>query len=180
MTLTELAEASSVSVGLLSRLENGVGNPAFASLGAIARGLGVDVYLFFEPSANGEKVLTSADRIRLRVPRTNVELELLVPGFHSRIVGMLVTLPPGFQPAEHRSAKPGQQFEVALDGSVEYRIEREVHQLESGDLILFDASRPHSRRNICAHAVGGGRVEVAANAAPRATVAREGQCPETA
>jgi hypothetical protein len=25
---------------------------------------------------------------------------------------------------------------------------REVHQLESGDLILFDASRPHSRLNM--------------------------------
>jgi transcriptional regulator with XRE-family HTH domain len=147
MTLAELAEASKVSVGLLSRLENGVGNPYFAALSAIARVLDVDVSSFFEPPANGEIVLASDARIRLRALRTDVELELLVPNFRSRIIGMLLTLPPGSSPPQV-STDPGQQFEVVLDGGVEYRIEHEVHQLDSGDLILFDASRPHSRHNM--------------------------------
>ena len=41
-----------------------------------------------------------------------------------------------------------QQFESVLDGAVEFHIEYEVHQLAAGDSILFDASRPHSRRNL--------------------------------
>jgi transcriptional regulator with XRE-family HTH domain len=100
MTLAELAEASKVSVGLLSRLENGVGNPYFAALSAIARVLDVDVSSFFEPPANGEIVLASDARIRLRALRTDVELELLVPNFRSRIIGMLLTLPPGSSPPQ--------------------------------------------------------------------------------
>jgi len=148
MTLAQLAEASNVSVGLLSRLENGVGNPSLASLSAIARVLEVDISSFFEPPGVSGLVLTSDDRVKLNVPRTGVDLELLAPGFHGRIIGMLMTLPPGYCPDEQVSASPGEQVEVVLDGSVEFRIEHEVHRLEEGDTILFEASRPHSRRNL--------------------------------
>jgi transcriptional regulator with XRE-family HTH domain len=148
MTLSQLAEASNVSVGLLSRLENGVGNPSFAALAAIARALDVDVHSFFEPPANGGTVLSGDDRITLRVARTGVELELLVPSFRSRVIGVLITLPPGHAPDAQVPAHHGQQFEIVLSGSVEFRIEHETHQLESGDSVFFEASRPHVRRNM--------------------------------
>ena len=48
LTLSQLANLSQVSVGTLSRLEKGIGNPQFAVLHAIARALGVDVYTFFQ------------------------------------------------------------------------------------------------------------------------------------
>lgn len=150
ITLSQLAQASNVSVGLLSRLENGVGNPSFAALSAIARALDVDIHSFFESPATGGVVLTSSERTTLRVSKTGVEVELLVPSVRSRIIGVLLTLPPGSAPDEQVSAHPGQQFEVVLDGEVEYRIEYEIHQLASGDSILFEASRPHSRRNMSA------------------------------
>jgi len=148
MTLSQLAQASNVSIGLLSRLENGTGNPNFASLSAIARALGVDVHSFFELPTDGGTILSSSDRARLHMPHTSIELELLVPSFHDRIVAVLMTLPPGFNPHTQAIARPVQQFETPLDGSVEYRIEHEIHQLGPGDSILFGANRPHARRNM--------------------------------
>jgi transcriptional regulator with XRE-family HTH domain len=148
MTLAQLAQASSVSIGVLSRLENGIGNPHFSALSAIARALNVHVSTFFEPPANGGTMLTGADRVKLQEPQTGVEMELLVPDFHARIIGMIVTLPPGFRPGRQARGRPGQQFELVLEGSVEFRIEHEIHELAHGDAIFFNAARPHSRKNM--------------------------------
>lgn len=148
MTLAELAQASKVSTGLLSRLENGVGNPSFASLSAIARALDVSVHAFIESSSDDDILVTNEDRITLRRARSDAELELLVPSLSSRIIGMLMTLPPGYTPGEPTGTRPGQQFEVVLDGTVQYHIEHEVYELKPGDFILFEASRPHSRSNL--------------------------------
>jgi transcriptional regulator with XRE-family HTH domain len=147
MTLSELSQACNVSIGLLSRLENGVGNPAFAALSAIARALDVDVSAFFERASEEGRFVGKDDRVRLGRTGTDAELELLVPDFSSRIIAMVMTLPPGYAPAE-TAAHRGQQFEVLLEGAVEYRIEQERHELEPGDLILFEASRPHARHNL--------------------------------
>ncbi|MFV8054779.1 helix-turn-helix domain-containing protein [Mycobacterium sp. 48b] len=150
MTLTQLAEASSVSIGLLSRLENGVGNPSFTALSAIARALDVDVQAFFEIPPKDSVVPTNGHRITLRRDATDATVELLVPNLSSRIVGALITLPANQAAPQLAATQPGQQFEFLVQGFVEYRIENEVHQLERGDFILFDAGRPHARRNLSA------------------------------
>ena len=150
LTLTQLAQASNVSIGLLSRLENGVGNPSFAALSAIAQALDVDVQAFFEVTSKQRVVATNGHRITLHRDESDPTVELLVPSLASRIVGTQINLPPGYRAPGPASARPGQQFEFILDGQVEYRIEHEVHALDSGDFILFDAARPHARNNLSA------------------------------
>lgn len=150
MTLTQLAAASTVSIGLLSRLENGVGNPSFAALSQIARALDVDVHAFFEPPPRDKVVPSSGDRITLRRGRLGANVELLVPSVFSRLVGTLVTLPAGFKSSGLTTAQHGPVYEYVVEGSAEYIIETEVHQLQRGDCILFDAGRPHARRNLSA------------------------------
>ncbi|WP_156959830.1 helix-turn-helix domain-containing protein [Nocardia sp. BMG51109] len=147
LTLVQLAQAANVSVGLLSRLENGVGNPSFAALTAIARALDTGVHAFFETSAADAAVVKGTDRVTLRRGAADPELELLVPGFTGRIAGVLVTLAPGLGPDEPLTMSSGRRYEVVLEGSVRYRIEHEVHELDGGDFILFDAGRIHSRHN---------------------------------
>jgi transcriptional regulator with XRE-family HTH domain len=155
LTLAHLAQVSGVSVGLLSRLENGLGNPSFATLTAIARALDVDVHAFFEMPPKDRVVATNGRRITLRRESSDPVVELLVPSLSSRIVGTRLTLPAKFDPPGLIAARPGRQFEFLLEGRVEYRIEQEVHELELGDFILFDAGRPHARRNLseCAPAL---------------------------
>ncbi|MFJ1456628.1 helix-turn-helix domain-containing protein [Nocardia sp. N2S4-5] len=147
MTLAQLAQASNVSIGLLSRLENGVGNPTFAALGSIARALDVGVYAFFESPSDAPAVVRGADRVTLRRTPADPELELLAPSFSSRIVGVLMTLPPGCGPDALSVAGSGRQYEIVVSGPVRYRIEHEVHDLETGDFIVFETGRPHARHN---------------------------------
>lgn len=147
MTLAQLAQASNVSIGLLSRLENGIGNPSFAAISSIARALDVGVYAFFESPADDPVVIRGADRIALRRSPADPELEILVPSFSSRIVGVLMTLPPGSGPGELGVAGSGRQYEIVLRGPVRYHIEHEVHDLETGDFIVFETGRPHARHN---------------------------------
>ena len=149
LTLVQLAAASGVSIGLLSRLENGSGNPSFGTLSAIARALAVDVAALFRTS-RPEPVADMNGR-RLEIRRSGEEpsatAQLLVPTLDSRIVGILLTLPPGFGGGQS-AGEAGRQYEYVLTGAVEYRIDHEVHQLGPGDFIRFDAGRPHARRNL--------------------------------
>ena len=148
-TLGELAEASGVSAGLLSRLENGSGNPSFAALSAVARALSVDVHTFFEPPQT-VGALRKEDRPTVRIQETNVEFELLVPRRHSGLVAMLMTLPGGHLDQDWKQTgwSTNQQFELVLRGLVSLQIEDEVYELNEGDSIVFDGSRRHKHKNI--------------------------------
>lgn len=149
MTLAELARASNLSIGLLSRLENGTGNPSFAALSAIARALDDGIESFFEePADQAEVVITPEERITLLGGDAEVRIDLLSPHLQSRIVALLLTLSPGYEARAPAAGIPGQQFETVLSGAVELHIDYEIHRLEEGDSVLFEASRPHRRRNL--------------------------------
>jgi transcriptional regulator with XRE-family HTH domain len=148
LTLAQLAEQSNLSVGLLSRLENGSGNPSFAALSALGRALGVGVDSFFEePDERPGAVVTKEDRITLGGSSGDVLLEILSPQLTSRVLSGLLTLAPGYAAGIPAAGNPGQQFETVLSGTVELHVEQEVHLLEAGDSVLFEASRPHRRVN---------------------------------
>lgn len=154
LTLVQLAAASGVSIGLLSRLENGSGNPSFGTLSAIARALGVDASALFRTSRADRVKDVNGSRLTIRREGdiSSATVELLVPSLDSRIAGVLLTLPPAYDVGTLSAATPGRQYEFVLSGDVEYRIDHEVHQLAAGDFIRFDAGRPHLRRNMSAEA----------------------------
>jgi len=151
---TSPAAASGVSIGLLSRLENGSGNPSFGTLSAIARALGVDASALFRTSRADRVKDVNGSRLTIRREGdiSSATVELLVPSLDSRIAGVLLTLPPAYDVGTLSAATPGRQYEFVLSGDVEYRIDHEVHQLAAGDFIRFDAGRPHLRRNMSAEA----------------------------
>jgi len=154
LTLSQLAELSQVSVGLLSRLENGIGNPSFASLNSIARALDVDVYTFFQSPDDSATLLRKGERVSLRILNTNVELELLGPTLaaaqRSGLVAVLIHLPRGHVDSKWTdgSATSRMQLDLVLEGSVAYQVDNEQYELATGDTILFDASRRHKRTNL--------------------------------
>ena len=75
LTLEELAQRSGVSIGMLSQLERGVGNPSLRTLVKIAKGLGVPMGYFLSGISpeilQGLNLATSPseiERIRFAVP----------------------------------------------------------------------------------------------------------------
>jgi transcriptional regulator with XRE-family HTH domain len=147
-TLLALARASRLSVGLLSKIENGAANPSFASLNAVARALDVDIHRLIAPEDDRPVLTSRSNRIHLQSADKEVEIKLLVPDTSLQLMAFLATLPPGYEMPRPVRAHSAQQLELVLRGSVEISIEQEVHQLQAGDAILFDAGRPHSRRNL--------------------------------
>ena len=54
----------------------------------------------------------------------------------------MVTLEPAVT-EEERSTHDGQEFIYVLEGTMEVRLEKEIHILEPGDAIYYDSTVPH-------------------------------------
>lgn len=152
LTLSQLAKLSQVSVGTLSGLEKGIGNPQFAVLNAIAHALGVDVYTFFQSADVTATPLRRGERTCLRIQNTGVELELLtstlVAAQQAGLVAVLIHLPSEQSDAWTEAiAGSRTQIEVVLKGIVSYQVDAEQYQLDEGDTIMFDGARRHRRTN---------------------------------
>lgn len=145
MALAELADASGLSIGLLSRLENGIGNPSLATLTRLSAALGIHIAELFNYPADSYYDKASPDEpIEMTVPRIGVRHALLQATLNLRFVVSLVTLSPNEdapRPHQHRGTK----FVSVLRGRVTLSVDDERYLLRHGDSATYDASRTHSR-----------------------------------
>ena len=148
MTVMDLARASGLSTGMLSKIENGGISPSLATLQALSRALHVPVTAFFRrfeeerdatfvPAGEGLK-------IERRGTRAGHQYELLGHSTSKRVVvePYLITLTeksdvfPLFQHS-------GVEFIYMLEGEVGYRHSDKTYRLLPGDSLYFDADAPH-------------------------------------
>jgi transcriptional regulator with XRE-family HTH domain len=96
MSLQELADRSNVSVGSLSQIENGRGNPSFALLGRIAAALNVEAsQLLSAPPRSATAIVRKSARPHVRLVRNGGEVELLTPDLLRDINVSRMALAPG-------------------------------------------------------------------------------------
>lgn len=148
MTITELAKASGLSAGMLSKIENGGTSPSLASLQALSRALHVPVTALmrsFEESHAATFVRSGQGlEIERRGTRAGHQYKLLghMPSGPLVVEPYLITLTeesdvfPIFQHA-------GIEFIYMLEGEVTYRHGNKTYRLKPGDSIYFDADAPH-------------------------------------
>ena len=150
MTLAEAAEASGLSAGMLSKIENGATSPSLATLQGLAIALDVPLTALFRryeeprPAVHvraGQAV--TAERAGTRAGHQYGLLGHL--GAHSGGVTVepyLITLTaesdvfPTFQ-------HDGLEFLYMLEGAVDYRHGDGIYPLRPGDSLFFDADAPH-------------------------------------
>jgi transcriptional regulator with XRE-family HTH domain len=149
MTAAELARASGISVGMVSKIENGLTSPSLATLQALGRGLQVPVTSFFrryEETQEASHVKAGQGVvIERRGTRAGHQYQLLGHGTGRRDIVVepyLITL------AEKSEVFPlfqhaGLEFLHVLEGRVVYRHGDKTYLLEPGDSLLFDANAPH-------------------------------------
>ncbi|MFR9801907.1 helix-turn-helix domain-containing protein [Pseudonocardia sp. RS010] len=148
MTLAELSTRAGVSMGLLSRLENGSGNPSFRVLSRIAHALGVHVStLFAEARPPTTRLVRAEERLRVVLPDGRTEYEVIVPDLSGRLCAHLWRFPRGYSGEGAAQSREGVQFIYVLRGRLELHIDHEVHALDTGDAVTFDALRRHWIRN---------------------------------
>jgi transcriptional regulator with XRE-family HTH domain len=147
MGLVELGRHTGLSASFLSQLETGRVVPTLRNLARIAMVFSKDLNYFFEPEPRTLfRIHRGKDRIRL--PQSGAQ----DPAYYFESLGYLVPdrqLDPYF--AEFLPAKPprahqhfGCEFLFMLSGTLTICHGSEVHVVEQGDAIYFDAATTHS------------------------------------
>jgi len=150
ITVADLSAATGISIGMLSKIENGNTSPSLTTLQALSNALAVPLTSFFRgfeeqraaiPPNAGQGVELSRE-----ATRANHQYNLLghiVSNSSGVIVApYLITLTdksdvfPTFQHG-------GIETIYMLEGEVDYRHGDAVYPLKPGDTLFFDATAPH-------------------------------------
>jgi transcriptional regulator with XRE-family HTH domain len=149
-TVADLASATGMSVGMLSKIENGNISASLTTLQALSKALGVPITSFFR----GFEEPRSASFVKAG-EGVNLERRGTRAGHHYSLLGhienntsgvivepYLITLNAEsdiFPTFQHE----GMEFLYMLEGEVVYRHGESLYRMEAGDSLFFDADAPH-------------------------------------
>ena len=150
LTVADLSEATGISIGMLSKIENGMTSPSLTTLQTLSACLGVQISSFFrEYEETRSAVHVKAGEgmeLERRGSRAGHQYNLLghLGGNNSGVMvePYMITLTsksdvfPTFQ-------HDGLEFLYVLEGEVEYRHGSNYYLLRPGDSLYFDANAPH-------------------------------------
>lgn len=148
LTINGLSNASGISTGMLSKIENGTTSPSLSTIQSLSRALNVPVtslFRDFEETRDATFVKAGEGlKIERRGTRAGHQYELLGHVPHGAVVvePYMITLTeesdvfPIFQHA-------GLEFIYMVEGELVYRHGGEVYLLQPGDALFFDPNAPH-------------------------------------
>jgi len=150
ITVAGLSEATGLSIGMLSKIENGNTSPSLTTLQTLANSLNVPLTAFFRGfEESRQAVHTKAGEgveLEREGTRANHQYNLLghIGSNASGVIvePYLITLTdasdifPAFQHG-------GIEMIYMLEGEVDYRHGDDVYPLKPGDTLFFDADAPH-------------------------------------
>jgi transcriptional regulator with XRE-family HTH domain len=149
LTLQGLAEAASVSVGMLSSVERGRKAATIVVLGRIAEGLGVPLAdLVTEPDDNRVIVRRAADQDVIDEVEgwRRVILTPVVPGVNFEWIRS--TLPPGCDAGQFPAYASGSHEYVLVEsGTLRLTVDDDTFDLGAGDSVYFAADVTHGYAN---------------------------------
>ncbi|WP_244487842.1 XRE family transcriptional regulator [Aminobacter sp. DSM 101952] len=150
MTATELASAANISVGMMSKIENGVISASLSTLQALSRELGVPMTALFKSFEEERGALFvragTGVEVERRGTRAGHQYNLLgYIGSGSSPVSVepyLITL------TSHTDTFPlfqhaGIEFLYLLEGEITYRHGSTLYHMGPGDSLFFEADTPH-------------------------------------
>jgi len=150
VTVAELATSTGLSIGMLSKIENGNTSPSLTTLRTLANALSVPLTSFFRKFEEGrEGVHTeSGEGVEMERAGTRAGQQYNLLGhIGSNSSGVIVepylitlsTQADVFPTFQHG----GIETIYMLEGIVEYRHGEKVYCLKPGDTLFFDADSPH-------------------------------------
>jgi len=147
--VSDLAAAATISIGMLSKIENGQVSTSLETLSKIAQALGVSLSHLFRhynmPAGGAQLVKNGAGmEVVRRGTRRGHTYHLLAYDQGPRKVfePFLITMDDAsevFPTFEH----PGTEFIYMLKGKLEYRHGQQTYTLEPGDALTFRGDVPH-------------------------------------
>ncbi len=148
LTVQKLADATHLSKGFISQVENDRTSPSLTTLRALAGALRTSMaYLVVEDDPTlhvvraAERPLAPSDGDATRIevlsalPKRNLEL-------------LVLQLPAGLPPGGQRHSHPGEECLLCVEGRVRVQHGERELVLETGDSCHFDGRVPHSTENL--------------------------------
>lgn len=150
ITVADLAATTNISLGMLSKIENGNTSPSLTTLQALAQALGVPVTAFFRrfEEVRNASFVKAGEGVELERRGTRAGHQYNLLGHIGQNASGVVTEPylitlnadsdvfPAFQ-------HEGLEFLYMLEGSVHYRHGDKLYPMQPGDSLFFDADAPH-------------------------------------
>ncbi len=150
MTVADLGAATGLSLGMLSKIENGQTSPSLKTLQTLAEAMAVPVTLFFRryEERRGASFVPAGTGLEIERAGTRA-------GHHYNLLGHVpenssgVTVEPYMITLNTESdvfpsfQHDGMEFLYMLEGEVSYRHGTEIYRMTPGDSLLFDADAPH-------------------------------------
>ncbi len=150
VTVAELAALTGISIGMLSKIENGNTSPSLTTLQALANALSVPLTSFFRGfEERREAVHTrSGDGVEIERAGTRAHHQYKLLGHLGSNTSGVIVEPYLITLTEESDVFPafqhgGIETIYMLEGQVDYRHGDEVHPLKPGDTLFFDADAPH-------------------------------------
>jgi transcriptional regulator with XRE-family HTH domain len=148
LTLRQLAEATGCSESMLSKIENGKGNPSINALHNISRALGTNMGALFAPTPEAGVVMRKGERRLVQMPGAKgVILEYLAPHLPGHVLQAHIHIVEpgggGLDSIRHE----GEEVGYVLEGELDLTVDGQNYLLKEGDSFFFDSSLPHAYRN---------------------------------
>jgi transcriptional regulator with XRE-family HTH domain len=150
ITVADLSKLTDLSIGMLSKIENGNTSPSLTTLQTLANALSVPLTSFFRGyEENREAILTKAgEGVEIERDGTRAGHQYNLLGhIGSNSSGVIVepylltltTQSDTFKTFQHG----GIEMIYMLEGRVDYLHGKSIYPLEPGDTLFFDADAPH-------------------------------------
>ena len=147
LTVQQLAEASGLSKGFISQVENERTSPSLATLRDLARALGTSIaYLVIEEETLPH-VVRANDRPRLSVGGNTSRVEVLSAQPKRNLELVMAELPPGVSAGDKRHFHHGEECVLCLEGLVSLAYGNQELLLGAGDSCHLDGRVPHAVEN---------------------------------
>ncbi len=151
LAIEQLAELSGVSRSMISKIERAEAVPSTSVLSQLAEALGVTFsQLLVEQEEQDIVVLPQRVQPVLRDQASGFTRRCISPILPGRgIDWVLNTLPVGSSTGEFTAHRRGtDEYIYVLSGTLEARMGEQLHRLEAGDAVYFQATTTHEFRNL--------------------------------
>jgi transcriptional regulator with XRE-family HTH domain len=146
LTLTQLAQATGISVGYLSQIERNQSRLPIGVLKRLSDVLGVHMNWFFNGNVHAtaderDLIVRKANRRRLTFTGLGIVEELLSPNLSGPLELLLSTIQPGADSGEY--SHDGNEAGVVVSGRLELWVDGKRFELEEGDSFSFSSTSQH-------------------------------------
>jgi transcriptional regulator with XRE-family HTH domain len=150
LSLKDLSQRTGLDAGLLIEIEKGEVSPPLGTIIKVAKALDTKMGYFISGGEDLPYTIVRRDDRKLvsrfdtgKTDRYGYEFSSLAPYKKNRHMEPLIVKLEPSDIEEERSTHDGQEFIYVLEGTMEVRLEGEVHLLEPGDAIYYDSTVPH-------------------------------------